>query len=145
MSSDVISSSVLSAKAAELSIHTIARASPEIQLALFKETLADLEDYLDTGDLSKLNEVSLAIIRNDILEIIRGVRSLSPQLSFRIVSSVEGILENLRLARDNIQFAIDLYRQNKRKQFYETLRMARGNLAEVLRLFNPPGSSGRLI
>jgi hypothetical protein len=145
MNSDMLSSSVLVAKAAERSIPTIARASPEIQLALFKDTLADLEDYLDTGDLSKLNEISLGIIRNDILEIIRGVRSLSPQLSLRIVSSVEGILENLRLARDNIQFAIDLYRQNKRKQFYETLRIARGNLAEVLRLFSPLGSSGRLI
>jgi hypothetical protein len=141
----IISTSILRDKATKRDVKNISKAPSEIQIALYKETLIDLEDYLDTGDLGKLTEKSLGVIRDDILEIIKGFRSLSSRLLTGTVNSIDGILENLRDARDNIQNAIDFFKQGKREKFYLKLRLARENIAEALRLFRPISGSRRVV
>jgi hypothetical protein len=141
----VIRSSVLQQKARENKVDDIEEASPRIRLAIYKSTIADLEDYLDTGDLGKLTAKALGVIKDDILEMIRGFRSLNGKITVGTVTSFEGLLESLRDSRENVQDALDFFKDKKRSEGRAKLREARTNLAEVLNLLEPLRRSRKLL
>jgi hypothetical protein len=148
---ETVSTSILREKATKRDIKKISGAPPEIQIAIFQETLVDLEKYLDTGDLRKLNGKSLGIIRDDTLKIIDGLRDLRPRLMTGTVRSLDGTLDKLRDARDNLQVALGMFdllgrlNESKSKKFFAELRLARKNIEEALGLFKPMRSSRRMV
>ena len=143
MISGVVSTSILIDKATKYSIRNISRASPDIQLAIFRETMADLENYLDTNDTRKLTTRSLGIIRDDVLQTIAGIRDLRPRLIQGTVNSTDATLEKLRIARDNLQVAIGMFdssgllKESQSKKFFTELRLARKNIEDALGWFRP--------
>lgn len=103
MISGVISTSVLQIKVEKRKYKSIAQAPHLIQLEIFRETLRELDDYLDTSDLLKLTSRSLSVIRDDLLAIIKGLRAMKMKLALGTIKSLDGTLEELRHARDAIQ------------------------------------------
>ena len=103
--------------------------------------MADLENYLDTNDTRKLTTRSLGIIRDDVLQTIAGIRNLRPRLIKGTVNSIDGTLDKLRIARDNLQVAIGMFdssgllKESLSKKFFAELRLARKNIEEALGLF----------
>jgi hypothetical protein len=142
---ETVSASILREKATKRDVKNIARAQPNVQVAIFKDTLVHLEKYLDTGDLRRLSPKSLGLIRDDILKIIDHLRELKPKLAVGIVGSADGILENLRDARDSLQVASGMFdashelRETKSKQFFAALRLTREKIEAGLRLFKSIG------
>ena len=138
---DRIDTSVLRAKAIRRDVRNIARADPDVQVAIFRDTLVYLEKYLDTGDLRKLSPRSLGFILDDILKIIERFRDLKPKLDIGTFGSVDGVLEKLRDARDKVQVALGMFnksselKETRSGQFFATLRLARENIEAALRLF----------
>jgi hypothetical protein len=98
MITGVIRASILQEKAKRRKVANIARAPYEIQITLYRETLVDLEKYLDVGDLRKLTTSSLGVIRDDILEIINGVRDLRTIIPPGRIISLDGTLDKPQLA-----------------------------------------------
>lgn len=143
MISSVITTSVLRQKADKRNVKNIAKASYDIQLAIYRETLVDLDDYLDTSNLLKLTSTSLNVIRDDILEIIKGIRDLRVTIRLGHVKSVDGTLEELRLARDAIQVAVTMFEANgqidksKIRQLLTEMRLTRKQLEKTLTWLAP--------
>jgi hypothetical protein len=94
MITGVISTSVLRQKADKRNVQKISKAPYAIQVGIYRDTLNDLEGYLDTSDLRKLTSKSLKIIRDDILDIIKGVRNLRTTIPPGHVRSLDGRLRN---------------------------------------------------
>ena len=144
MISGAIRTSILHEKAKKRKIANIAKAPYETRIELYRETLIDLEKYLDIGDLRKLTTASLGIIRDDILEIISGVRELRSIPLGKIVSLI-GTLNNLRKARTNLQTAIGMYssagklKENKSEAFFERMDIARQFIEDALGFFKSNG------
>jgi hypothetical protein len=142
MITGAIRTSILHEKAKKRKVANIAKAPYEIRIELYRETLIDLEKYLDIGDLRKLTTTSLGIIRDDILEIIGGVRDLHSIPLGKIVSLI-GTLNNLRKARTNLQTAIGMYsslgklKENKSEAFFERMEMVRESIEKALEFFKP--------
>jgi uncharacterized membrane protein len=134
--------SILAQKALAKDIQNIYVESINKQVDLFKETLIDLEEYLDTGDLSLLTESSLEVIKIDILELIKGFRNIQNQKYngiFNLVKTIDGILEKLRLARNNIFVLVkmidgDKLKSDERELFFAKLSETRQNVADALKL-----------
>ena len=143
MNEGVITSSLLKEKAAKRNIRNIANAAYDIQVAVYRETLVDLEKYLDVGDLRKLNSSSLGIIRDDILEIINGIRDMRSKIVPGAIKSLDGTLEKLRGSRNSLQVAMGMFtssgelNESKSRKFFEQMDAARKSLEEALGLFRP--------
>ena len=143
MNEGVITSSLLKEKAAKRNIRNIANAAYDIQVAVYRETLVDLEKYLDVGDLRKLNSSSLGIIRDDILEIINGIRDMRSKIVPGAIKSLDGTLEKLRGSRNSLQVAMGMFtlsgelNESKSRKFFEQMDAARKRLEEALGLFRP--------
>jgi hypothetical protein len=141
MITGVIRASILQGKARKRKVTNIAKAPYEIQIALYRETLADLEKYLDVGDLRKLTSISLGVIRDDILEIINGVRDLRTIIPPGRINSLDGTLDKLRKARNSLQTAIGMFsssgklKENKSEAFFDRMDIARTFIEEALGLF----------
>ncbi len=143
MTQGAITSSILRAKAARRNLPKIAKAPYDVQFAVYRETLVDLERYLDVGDQRKLNARSLGIIRDDVLEIISGVRDLRTSAPLGTYNSLDGTLEWLRQARDCLQIALGMFNdlgklnENKSAKFFSEMRSARKHIEQALRFFTP--------
>jgi hypothetical protein len=129
-----VQTSILKEKSKKISISGT-KNTISVMMKVFKETIKDLEEYLDTSNLGKLSEKSLTIILDDVLEIIKRLRNLDSNTALEYATTLDGLLENLRDARDAIQHAIDLCNENKRTIFYKKLREARTSLAIALKCF----------
>ena len=140
MITGVITTSVLRQKADKRSVQKISKAPYAIQVGIYRDTLNDLEGYLDTSDLRKLTSKSLKIIRDDILDIIKGVRNLRTIIPTGYVRSLDGTLEELRLARDSIQIALGMFNllgqfdDKKSRKLLTEMRSARRQIEKALRL-----------
>lgn len=130
----VVKSSILQEKSKKISVRG-AKNTTGATMKVFKETLKDLEEYLDTNNLRKLSEKSLTIILDDILEIIKGLRKITPSTALEFTTTLDGMLEKLRDARDSIQHAIDLLNKGKRNDFYKKLRESRASLEIAIKYF----------
>ena len=140
----VISNSVLQTRTEKRKYKSIGQAPHSIQLEVFRETLRDLDDYLDTSDLLKLTSKSLAVIRDDILEIIKGLRALKPNIPLGTVKSLDGTLDELRQARDAVQTATfenfstnGQLKPNKSRALLADLRSARKRIENSLGFLKP--------
>src|SRR5574341_2483033 len=133
----VVTTSILQRKI-EKHLKKNVKTTHDIRLVIFRETLRDLDGYLDTSDLLKLTSTSLQVIRDDILEIIKGFRAVKVKVPLSPVSSLDGALEELRLARDTIQVALKMLNPNeeindsKSKKFLAEMRAARKHIEKVL-------------
>lgn len=143
MITGAITTSVLQQKAEKRKVKDIARASSEIQIAIYRETLIDLEKYLDVGDLRKLTSKTLGFIRDDILEIINGAREMRSTIAPGEINSLDGTLAQLRKARTSLQTAIGMFdptgklKETKSENFFEQMDMARGFIEEALKWLKP--------
>lgn len=143
MITGVITTSILQKKAENRNVKNIARAPYDIQIDIFRETLSDIDSYLDTSDLLKLTSKSLKVIRDDILEIINGIRDVRTKIPLGYVKSLDGTLEGLRLARDAMQVALGMFdpagqvNQSKSKKFYSELMVCRKNIEKANQMFSP--------
>src|SRR6266487_3810801 len=130
MINGVITASILQEKANKRKVSNISKATYDIQIAIYRETLTDLEKYLDVGDLRKLTSRSLGVIRDDILEIINGVRDLRSRIPPGRINSVDGTLDKLRRARNSLQTAIGMFnlsgklKENKSAEFFDLMDVA---------------------
>lgn len=97
----MLKSSVLEQKAIAAGMQNIRGIPPSLALGIYKSTLQDLEEYLDTGDRRKLSFQSLQTVQDDVLEMIQGLRTMTKSQERDQVSSFEGVLENLPDARDH--------------------------------------------
>lgn len=135
----ILQNSMLREKAAKRNIENISSSPVDIQIVVFRETLAELEEYLDTGDLRKLNAKSLGVIRDDVLEIIRGLRNLQGRLEIGHVRSLDGALGELRFARDELQTSLVMLdisnhlNEAKSKKLFAELRLVRKQIASAIR------------
>ena len=134
--------SILKEKATRRKVPNIAKAPQDIQIAIYRETLTDLENYLDTGDLRKLSKKSLGIIRDDVLDTIKGIRDLRSKPLPPTVNSLDGTLDRLRKAKINLQVAIgkfdvitDQLNESKSKSFFDELDLARTHIEDALKKF----------
>ncbi|SRR6266511_1590596 len=140
MITGIITSSILQQKADKRNVKKIAKAPYAVQVGIYRDTLSDLEGYLDTSDLRKLTSKSLKVIRDDILEIIKGVRDLRTTIPPGYVRSLDGTLEELRLARDAMQVALGMFNlmgqfnDSKSKKLLAEMRSARQQIEKALRL-----------
>lgn len=138
----VITASILQSKASTRNVKKIANAAYAIQLDIYRETLNDLDDYLDTSDLRKLTAKSLKVIRDDILQIIAGSRDMRGKIPPGSVKSLDGALEELRLARDAMQVALGMFNlvgqfnENKSKKMFAEMRTARKQIEKALKMLN---------
>jgi len=134
--------SILKEKAKRRRVLVISKAPQDIQVLIFRETLIDLEKYLDTGDLRKLTRTSLGIIRDDVLATINGIRELRSKPLPSTVKSLDGALDGLRKAKISLQVAIGMFNiltgqlnERKSKTFFEQLDVARKYIESALRQF----------
>lgn len=140
MITGVITTSILQRKADRRNIRKITKAPATIQVEIYRETLNDLESYLDTSDLRKLTLRSLRVIRDDILEIIKGIRGLRTTLLPGYVKSLDGALDELRLARDSIQVAFGMldvmgqFNDSKSRKLLAEMRLARKQIEKAFGL-----------
>ena len=104
-----ITTSILHQKAEKRKVKDVTKAPSDIQIAIYRETLTDLEKYLDVGDLRKLKQKSLGIIRDDVLDTINGVRDLRSQPLPRTVKSLDGTLDGLRKAKISLQVSAGMF------------------------------------
>lgn len=117
--------------------------SPVLQKRMLYETLGDLEQYLDTGDLRKLTFTSLGVLKDDILEIISWLKVMRMSgYEYGTMRSIDETLANLMLVRDSLQVAQGLFKQERLlddrdiKRFYAELRRARYSASKALELFS---------
>ena len=68
--------SVLLLKAQRNSVEEVYQEPTITQINLFKSILMDLDEYLDTGDLTQITLKSLEVIKVDLLWIISGFRQI---------------------------------------------------------------------
>lgn len=141
MNQVVISSSILQQKVEKRNYKNIAKVPNDIQIEIYQETMADLEKYLDVGDLRKLTTKSLGVIRDDILGIINGIRTLNSNIPLGKLNSIDGALDKLREARDGFQVAIgmfDIYgklKESKSKEFFDQMKKTRKHIEGALKFF----------
>jgi hypothetical protein len=137
----LIITSILEEKAKKRKVSNISIASPDIQVALFREALVSFNDFFDTGDLRRLSAHSFRFIVNDILRIIKGILELRRRSQLGYFRSSESVLEYLRNARDNLQIANGMFDisgrfgESKSAKFFAQIRLARKNIADALRYF----------
>jgi len=105
----MLKSSVLEKKAIEAGSRNIRAIPHSLALGIYKGTLQDLPEYLDTRDRRKLSFQSLRTVQGDVLEINQGLRTMTKSQERDQVSSFEGVLENLRDARDHLQVALGMF------------------------------------
>jgi hypothetical protein len=129
-----VQSSILKERSKKVST-TGAKNTVGATMKAFKETIMDLEEYLDTSNLGQLGKKSLTIILDDILEIIKGLRNLDSKTALEHATTLDGLLENLRDAKFALLNAIDLCDENNRTDFYNKLRETRASLASTLTCF----------
>ena len=136
----MLQQSLLQQKARERGFFNLSTVPHKDLLALYKDTLKELDIYLDTGDLRKLTPNAVGYIKQDILDMIGGMREIPLSEQKERIISRDGILNNLRLARDNLQtthglFKGDFLDESKSKKFFSELRLARDNIEKTLKLF----------
>jgi hypothetical protein len=140
MRSGAITTSILREKAEKRRFKNFAKAPYDVRVVIFRETLIDLDDYIYTSDLRKLTSTSLKFIRDDILGIIKGIRELRGNISLGTVKSLDGALEELRLARDATQVALGMFNlkgqfdESKSKKLLAEMRSARTQIEKALRM-----------
>ncbi len=146
MITSVVNSSILNDKANSKRVENLRNAPNRILLDIYQATLKDIDAYLDTSDLRRLTSKSLAIIRNDLLEIISGIRAIPTSDAARRIKTIDGVLEELRLARDLIQVALGMFdnfgqidAKNSKKLLSE-LRLCRSQIAKANSLFIKPSN-----
>jgi hypothetical protein len=128
--------SLLEKKAKELNVN-LRNASANVLLRLYRETLIDIESFLDTGDLNLLTESSITTLRDDVLSIIRGLRSIR-EISKEIggqgrFAGFDAVLNDLRLVRNSLQVALGLHsRPNLSAKFYNELSGSRKILKNAI-------------
>ena len=128
--------SILKQKAAARQVD-LQRVDAEARLPVYFETLVALEAFLDTGDLTELNEASLSVLLEDVLTILRGLRTTQ-----FLPSPFSQIIEGLRHARDELLTAKDLSakRPNASAKYFDALSRCRSDLSNALSLW--PRSPG---
>ena len=110
MVNNIITTSILSQKVKQHNTREISGLSFQIRTQVYVETLNDLENYLDTSDFSRLSSTSLRVIKDDILEIIRGIREIKQNTNFVYFGgSLDDSLEALRSARDAVHVALEMF------------------------------------
>lgn len=143
MITSAITTSILHQRAGKRKVKDITKAPSDIQIAIYRETLTDLEKYLDVGDLRKLTTKTLGFIRDDILEIINGIREMRSPMVLGKVNSLDGTLAQLRKARTSLQTAIGMFdtsgklKENKSENFFDQMDKARGFIEEALKWLKP--------
>lgn len=141
MISGEITASILQQKAQQYWGKNFTKASYDIQIVIYQETLVDLEEYLDTGDLRELTSSSLNIIKRDIRDIIEGIRGLRSKIPPGTVNSIDGTLDKLRKARINLDVMIGMFdisgnlKENKSRAFFEQMEKTRQVIETALGLF----------
>jgi len=141
MITGAITTSILHQKAEKRKVKDVTKAPSDIQIAIYRETLTDLEKYLDVGDLRKLKQKSLGIIRDDVLDTINGVRDLRSQPLPRTVKSLDGTLDGLRKAKISLQVSAGMFdasgqlKEGKSKPFFNELDKARKHIEDSLKQF----------
>jgi hypothetical protein len=141
MINSVITTSILRQKAEKRKYKNIAKAPDDIQIEVYRETLADLEKYLDVGDLRRLKQKSLGIIKDDVLDTINGIRDLRSQPLPRTVKSLDGTLDGLRKAKISLQVSVGMFdasgqlKEGKSKPFFNELDTARKHIEDALKQF----------
>lgn len=139
----VISTSILRQRAQKSKYKSLAKSPHVIQLDIFRETLRDLDSYLDTSELLKLTPRSLKFILDDVLEIIKGVREIKEKNPVGSVNSLEGTLDELRLARDAIQVGQKVFgpkgelSASQTKKLLAEMRSARRQIEKALVYLEP--------
>lgn len=132
--------SILEQKASKLNV-SLQKADVNVRLGVYLETLIDLEDFLDTGDLGKLTKSGMTFIIKDVLSIISGLRSIESESQ-----GLAPLLEELRNARDELQIANELYKNEIvaiPSKYFTTLRSCRSSLrAAIFLLQHTQGFSG---
>ena len=128
--------SILKQKAAARQVD-LQRADVEARLPVYFETLNEMEAFLDTGDLTELNEASLSVLLEDIMTILHGLRSTE-----FLPSQFSQIIEGLRQARDELRTAnvLSMKRPTASAKYFDALRRCRFDLSNALSLW--PRSPG---
>ena len=94
----------LEEQAKKLGINLNQSMSAAERVRLYKSTLAAIDVLLDTKDSRVLSQSALTILIRDILEVIEGMRGISKR-DLGKGGSVDGVLTNLRMARDELYVA----------------------------------------
>jgi len=136
----VLRQSILQQKVRDAGFTSIQAAPHSSLLTMCQSTLKELEKYLDTGDLRQLTYSSLGIMKQDLLDIISSLREVPLTEQKEKIRTMDGILNNLRLARDNLQTAHGMFKgelldESKSKKFFAEHRSARENIEKALKNF----------
>jgi len=122
-------SSILENKAIEHKIN-LRKASDAVLLNLYRETLIEIESFLDMGDVRNLTEKNVDIILDDVVSIIEGLRSIQSG-GYRFARA----LAELRNARDELTVAQGLYvkgRSNPSQRFFSAISKCRKYLYNAI-------------
>lgn len=139
--------SVLLLKANKESIEEVYKEPFDEQISVFRETLEDLEEYLDTGDLARIKLKPLQVIKTDLLWIIKGFREIQSSSQpefFTYVESVDKILESLRSAKIIVfevegMFTGGELKDDKREAFFNKIEDFRKHILKSLTAFREVG------
>ena len=124
--------SKLDEQAKKLGINLNQPMSTAERVRLYKSTLAAIDMLLDTKDSRILSQSALTNLIRDVLEVIEGMRRISKRDLGR-GGSVDGVLANLRMARDELYVASTILKNSGQvrsvRSFYRTLTKCQGYIS----------------
>lgn len=131
----MLPSSIRTKKAEEMGVD-LSNPSDDAKLLLVcKCTLIKIEELLDTTDKSTIVDSMMAILKKDIIDIIKDLRNIKER--GQINCSIDAILIPLRTARDELLTAADMLSGDKdettRRSFHHSLTKCQHHLEETLR------------
>lgn len=88
------------------------------QIDVYKATLKELDNFLDTGDLTKITFDMMSFIKNDLLKVMEGLRRIQEEHSgevFKYVKSIDQMLADLRPAKRIIFNSEEYFQSGKLK------------------------------
>ena len=122
--------SLLKSKATKLNIN-LRQASDSTLFYVYRETLTDLDAYLDTGDLAKLSRESIEMIRDDVLSLISGLHSIGSNHN-----KFDPTLIELKRARDELRIALGAFglHTQSAEVFFSSMRNSKKSLDNAISL-----------
>jgi hypothetical protein len=135
--------SILEKRAQARKISEYLDAQPDTQAELYCDTLIEMSIFLATGILIKLTRDFTEVLLKDVIRIIKALLFMQSAAERpKMITTIDGVLEKLILAKDHFQIAYNMYGNDqfipasKSKKFLVELGEARKSINEALKHFD---------
>lgn len=102
------------------------------KLMVYFDTLKVIEEMLLETDARKFTESSLEVVINDLSAIIMGINGFKQSTVSRNIPSIEGVIFNLRSARNELYVASDMVSKKRTISYYRCIDKARDFVESAL-------------